>query len=74
MSESSVSPPGGPGTSPGHTPTTEVRTCASCEGEGYTPISHDYNPATGLLTIVGGLCVACGGEGEITVYLYGVGR
>ncbi len=51
-------------------PTTETRTCASCEGEGYTPIDHRYDWTTGLLTIVGGLCRFCGGTGEQVVYLY----
>lgn len=55
-------------------PTTETRTCPSCEGEGYVPLSHDYNPTTGRLLIVGGLCVRCRGEGELVVYLYSGGR
>lgn len=51
-------------------PTTETRTCPSCEGEGYTPIDHRYDPKTGLLTIIGGLCCSCQGTGELVVYLY----
>ena len=53
-------------------PTTETRICPSCEGEGYSPIDHRYDPKTGLLTIIGGLCCCCRGEGEVTVYVYGV--
>lgn len=65
----SLPPPGGPGT-----PTTEVRTCPSCEGEGCVPLDQRYDSKSGLLTIVGGLCVACRGEGEIVVYVYRGGR
>jgi hypothetical protein len=51
-------------------PTTETRTCSACEGEGYVPLDVYYRPDTGRLVIVGGLCVACKGEGVRVVYLY----
>ncbi len=69
--ESSANP-AHPHPPPGRVPTarTETRTCASCDGEGYVPIDHEYDPRSGLLTIVGGLCCLCRGTGELTVYLY----
>lgn len=51
-------------------PTVETRECPDCWGEGYTPIDHRYDWTTGLLTIIGGLCCCCRGEGEVVVYLY----
>ena len=52
---------------------TETRTCASCDGEGYTPIDHRYDTTTGPLTIVGGPCSLCRGTGQLVVYLYRTG-
>lgn len=65
------SPPGNPEANPART---ETRTCASCEGEGYVPLDHRYDPRSGLLTIVGGPCSCCRGTGELVVYLYRTGN
>ena len=66
MDARSLPPPGGPSI-----PTTQTRVCPSCEGEGYVPLDVDYRPDTGRLVIVGGLCVACKGEGARRLPLRG---